>query len=184
MLGRPTSRRTHRALVARFRIQKTNAVQWRYMPMSSAQNNAFYELLRRYAPLFPQRSDTEPRALMPPVFTRGQRRHRYPRPRPLAYPLLPSPYNKLLAFNRMNTNTEQETWQLDTKRHEWVDLEDADMEEWEVGEEEYDEEEYEEDEDEDEDDEEDDDDDDESAPETDEMDHEVFPFAWSSFVIS
>ena len=126
--------RTLRALIARFHCQAPSHVQWRFMPMSSAQNGSFYEFLRRYAPLFPQGSDREPRMPMPPVFASGRRRHRYPRPRPLVYPLLPSPYNTMLVLDRGNTDAVQEFWELDEQQHDG-------MEGWEVGEE-YEDDEY------------------------------------------
>ena len=122
--------RTLRALIARFHIQKPrNTGQWRFTPMSSAQNGSFYELLRRYAPLFPQGSDREPRVPMPPVFVSGRRRTRYPRPRPLMYPLLPSHYNTMLVLDRSNTDAVQEIWKLDEQQHEvmegWEEYEGA-----------------------------------------------------------
>ena len=120
--------RTLRALVARFRCPCPPHVQWRFMPMSGVQNAAFYELLRRYAPLFPQRTDGEPRVPMAPIFVRGRRRHRYPRPRPLALPLLPCMYNNMLVLDPNNTSMEQEFWQLDTEPHERLEgWEDMDM---------------------------------------------------------
>ena len=125
--------RTLRALIARFHCQAPSHVQWRFMPMSSAQNGSFYEFLRRYAPLFPQGSDREPRMPMPPVFASGRRRHRYPRPRPLVYPLLPSPYNTMLVLDRGNTDAVQELWKLDSStREEYEDDEDGEEDEdWE-----------------------------------------------------
>jgi hypothetical protein len=145
--------RTLRALVTRFHLdQKPRDVQWRYMTMSSAQNSSFYELLRRYAPLFPQGSDREPRRPMAPIYASGRRRHSYPLPRPLVYPLLPSPYNPLLVLDRGNTDTTQEFWEFDehVQRHLWVDPGDESMEGWEdEGEEDEADEDDEDDEDED-----------------------------------
>jgi hypothetical protein len=97
---------TLRALIARFHCQAPSHMQWRFMPMSSAQNGSFYELLRRYAPLFPQGSDREPRVPMALVFASGRRRHRYPRPRPLMYPLLPSPDDSYYYRGGVLSNTD------------------------------------------------------------------------------
>ena len=103
--------KTLRALVTRFRCQTPRSCQWRFMPMSAAQNGAFYALLHRYAPLFPQESDLEPRVKMPPVFRNGER-HPYPRPREPKLRLLPSPYNGFLVMDPGNTDEEQECWEF------------------------------------------------------------------------
>ena len=85
---------------------------WRYVPISDEQNAAFYALLRRYAPLFPQRSDHEPAVEVQPTFAEGKQ-HPYPMPRPEERPLMPTPYNEFLVLRRDNTDEDQETWGFD-----------------------------------------------------------------------
>ena len=85
---------------------------WRYVPISDEQNAAFYALLRRYAPLFPQRSDQEPAVEVQPKFAEGKQ-HPYPMPRPEERPLMPTPYNEFLCFDETNTDEDQETWGFD-----------------------------------------------------------------------
>jgi len=103
------------ALVTRFRCQTAHGVQWRYMPMSAAQNGAFYALLRRYAPLFPQESDLVARVRMPPVFRNGKTFSDYPRPRPLMRKRLPSIYNAFLVLDESNCMDDQEFWAFDKR---------------------------------------------------------------------
>ena len=84
---------------------------WCYIPMTAEQNAAFYDLLKRYAPLFPQKSDEAPEkwAAVEPVFVEGERRCTYPMPRPDARPLMQTPYNEYLVFDADNTNRDQES---------------------------------------------------------------------------
>ena len=98
--------RTLRALVKRFNIASLED------PISDAQNAEFATLIRRYAPLFPQRSDQEPAVEVQPKFAEGKQ-HPYPMPRPEERPLMPTPYNEFLCFDETNTDEDQETWGFD-----------------------------------------------------------------------
>ena len=86
---------------------------WRYVPISAEQNAAFYAMLKRYAPLFPQKSDEAPEMEeeVEPVFVKGKR-HTCPMPRPLARPLMPTPYNEFLVLDSTNTDEDQEAWKF------------------------------------------------------------------------
>lgn len=110
--------KTIRALMARFSIPHPSEAQmpegvmprFKFIPMSAEQNTDFFGMLKRYAPLFPQRSDQEPRVEVEPVFAAGERRCNYPMPRPLMRPMMPTKYNQLLVFDAGNTDRDQEAW--------------------------------------------------------------------------
>ena len=90
-----------RALVARFDCQTPRGTQWRMMTapqITPAKNAAFFALIKRYCPLFPQRADTVPRVAVPPVFKRGQR-HPHQLPRPRQWRLWPHFANRYLILD-------------------------------------------------------------------------------------
>lgn len=118
--------KTLRALITHFKIpspgeaqypegmpEMAPPVKYRYMQLTDEQNAAFYDLLRRYAPLFPQKSDEAPEmeVEVEPVFVKGKR-HTYPMPRPHARPLMPTPYNQFLVLDSTNTDEDQEAWKF------------------------------------------------------------------------
>eukprot|EP00966_Prymnesium_polylepis_P223125 5161809-Prymnesium_polylepis.1 len=80
--------------------------------MRPQQNSAFFALLRRYCPLFPQAIDREPLELVEPVFRLGEH-HPYPQPRPRCWRLLPHMMNDFLIFDRIHTDEDQEMWDWD-----------------------------------------------------------------------
>jgi hypothetical protein len=96
--------RTLRALVTKFDCQTPLHTQWRFMTapqITPAKNAAFFSLIRRYCPLFPQKADTVPLEVVSPVFKRGKR-HRYEFPRPERWRLWPHTANKFLILDSPN----------------------------------------------------------------------------------
>ena len=91
-------------------------INWAHIPTTSAKTNRFNELLRRWAPLFPQQSDTEQLVPVAPRFRIGGR-HVYPKPRPLCWPVLRGSdiLTDMLMFDPGNTDAYQEFWKFDTR---------------------------------------------------------------------
>jgi len=132
-------RRTLCAVVAKFECQTPRGTQWRCMTapqITPEKNAAFYTLLKRYCPLFPQRADKVQRVVGEPVFKRG-RRHAYELPRREKWRLWPHMANSFLILDRMNSTVEYESWTFDedvTNRDERGVLE-GEQEAYEEGEE-------------------------------------------------
>jgi hypothetical protein len=109
-------RHTLTALVRKFDCQTPRTTQWRFMTapqITPEKNAAFYALLRRYAPLFPQAADRTP-VEVEPVFRRG-RRHAYAMPRPERWRLLPHTANMFLVLSppRRQDDAEYDHWTWD-----------------------------------------------------------------------
>jgi hypothetical protein len=102
------------ALIAKFDCQTPQSTQWRHMrapQITPAKNAAFYSIIKRYSPLFPQQADREPRVAVSPVFERG-RRFRAPMPRPERWRLWPHPANLFLILDKGNTRSnDSDCWE-------------------------------------------------------------------------
>jgi hypothetical protein len=81
--------------------------QWRFLRVSAAQNERLFALLRRYAPLFPQRDDLAPRVPSEAVW-KGRPGRRPPGQ--LLAPLLSSPFNEFMCIDKVSTDRDQELW--------------------------------------------------------------------------
>ena len=116
--------RTLRALIARFDCQTPRGTQWRFMrppQITPAKNAAFYSILKRYCPLFPQLADAEPRVAVAPVFKSRGMRHPYEMPRPERWRLWPHPANMFLIldkFNSVSNRSDCWEWDDDFRRHD------------------------------------------------------------------
>ena len=100
------------------------AEPWNLVAVNDAQNERFHDLLRRYAPLFPQRSDRTPHEVAAPVWSGG----RCKRPAILCAPLLESDFNQFMCIDRTNTDENMDAWkwlappQVDNNEHSQDDL--------------------------------------------------------------
>jgi hypothetical protein len=83
--------------------------QWRFMWVTAAQNNTMFALLRRFAPLFPQREDRAEHVPVEAVWKGRRGKRPDPNDNPRA-PLLESQFNEFLCIDKSNTDREQEYW--------------------------------------------------------------------------
>ena len=84
--------------------------QWRFVPVSDAQNEKMFALLRRYAPLFPQEDDLLGREPVQAVW-KGRPWKGRERRTVLRAPLLDSAFNSYMCLDRYNTkHNPEDSW--------------------------------------------------------------------------